>query len=131
MLDERRANPPEFEEYVMNRLTIAVAIAAAAITVPTAAALASEDPSTSRGPAHSTVIDDRRGPNRGSDDVTRAPSAASTASAGQPRNANGRHVEPGDDRGTAVVLSGDRGRQVEPGDDRGGDDGGHHHGHDG
>lgn len=127
----------------MNRLTIAAAIAAAAcaITIPAAAALASGDTSSPRGPSPSTVVDDRSGPSRGSDDVTRAPSAVSTTSAAHRGGDNGRPVEPGDDRGTAIELSDDngrhvepgddRGRHVEPGDDRGSDDGGHHRGHSG
>jgi hypothetical protein len=99
----------------MNRLTIAAAVAVAAcgISIPAVAALASNGSTNTRGPSHSQV-DDRSGPNRGSDDVTHSPSAVPTSGAST-------HVEPGDDRGTGVEPGDDNGTGVEPGDDNGTD----------
>ncbi len=129
----------------MNRLTIAAAVAVAAcgIGIPTVAVLASDSSNTTRGPSHSQV-DDRSGPNRGSDDVTQSPSAVSTSVANEPGDDNGTHVEPGDDNGTGVEPGDDNGTDVatssstsvEPGDDNGthvepGDDNGGNHGHGG
>ncbi|MDT4981788.1 MAG: hypothetical protein QOG07_3667 [Pseudonocardiales bacterium] len=141
----------------MNRLTVAaaVAVAACAIGIPTVAALASDNTTHNSGPSHSRVVDDRSGPNRGSDDVTRSPSVVltSTSATSEPGDDKGTHAEPGDDRGTGVepgddngtdapgsasssasVEPGDdNGTHVEPGDDRGtgvevGDDSGGHGG---
>jgi hypothetical protein len=98
----------------MNRLTIAAAIAAAAcaVTIPTVAALASDNTSSQHGPAHSTIVDDRSATNRGSDDAAPSLSPSSTS----------HSAEPGDDRD----------RHAEPGDDTSSDDSGHHHrGHSG
>jgi len=99
----------------MNRLTIAAAIAAGAcaISIP-AAALASSHAASHHGSAHSRIVEDRSGPNRGSDDMTRSVTSTS------------RGIEPGDDRGAAAEPGDDRGAATEPGDDRG-----RHHGHDG
>ena len=124
----------------MNRFSIAAAVAATAcvIGIPTVAALASDNSTNTHGPSHSQV-DDRSGPNRGSDDVTVSPSAVPTTAASHARDDRGTHAEPGDDRGTGVETSSsttvepgdDRGTTVEPGDDRGttvepGDDRGTH-----
>jgi hypothetical protein len=102
----------------MNRFTIAAAVAATAciIGIPTVAALASDDSTHSRGPSHSQV-DDRGGPNRGSDDVSPT-SVVPTSGASEPGDDNGTHAEPGDDRGTSTEPGDDNGTGVEPGDDR-------------
>ncbi|MDQ2750854.1 MAG: hypothetical protein M3Y44_15205 [Actinomycetota bacterium] len=107
----------------MNRLTIAAAVAvtACAIGIPTVAALASGDSTNSRGPSHSRTVDDRSGPNRGSDDVTRSPAAVTSSAVTAPKDDRGTHVEPGDDRGTGVEPGDDNGTGVEPGDDNGTD----------
>lgn len=119
----------------MNRLTIAaaVAVAACAVGIPTVAALASDDSTNTRGPSHSRVVDDRSGPNRGSDDVTQSPSIVPTSGASEAGDDNGTGVEPGDDNDTGVPGD-DNSGSVEPGDDNGGHGGsgdGGHHGHGG
>jgi hypothetical protein len=122
----------------MNRFSIAAAVAATAciIGIPTVAALASDGSTNTRGPS-SSQVDDRSGPNRGSDDVTHSPSAVPTSGASiEPGDDHGTNTEPGDDHGTSVEPGDDHGTSVEPGDDRGtsverGDDNGGHHGHGG
>jgi hypothetical protein len=119
----------------MKRLTIAAAIAAATcmISIPAVAALASSGSSSNHGPSHSQLVDDRSGPNRGSDDVTLSPSATpTTAEPGddngvevEPGDDNGVHAEPGDDNGTEVEPGDDNGVHTEPGDDNGAHGGGH------
>jgi hypothetical protein len=70
------------KEHLMNRLTIAAAIAAGAcaISIPAAALASTSLASHSPVSSHSRIVEDRSGPSRGSDD-------------------RGTSVEPGDDHG--------------------------------
>ena len=91
----------------MKRITIAAGIAAATcmISIPAVAALASSNGSSSNsGPSHSQLVDDRSGPNRGSDDITQAATPTSIPTSAEPGDDNGTHAEPGDDRGSDCDL---------------------------